>query len=33
MTRTLASQVGPSGSVTGIDVHEAQLKQGDVERL
>src|SRR3954452_9869209 len=27
MTRTLASQVGPSGSVTGIDVHGAQLEQ------
>jgi SAM-dependent methyltransferase len=27
MTRTLASMVGPSGSVTGIDVHGAQLDQ------
>jgi SAM-dependent methyltransferase len=27
MTRTLASIVGPSGSVTGIDLHGAQLEQ------
>src|SRR5437660_1498065 len=27
MTRLLASMVGPSGSVTGIDVHGAQLEQ------
>jgi SAM-dependent methyltransferase len=27
MTRTLASMVGPSGDVTGIDVHGAQLDQ------
>ena len=29
MTRTLASMVGPSGSVTGIDVHSAQLEQAE----
>lgn len=27
MTRTLALRVGPSGSVTGIDMHSAQLEQ------
>jgi SAM-dependent methyltransferase len=27
MTRMLASMVGPSGSVTGIDLHAAQLEQ------
>jgi SAM-dependent methyltransferase len=27
MTRMLASEVGPWGSVTGIDLHEAQLEQ------
>ena len=27
MTRALASMVGPSGSVTGIDMHAAQLEQ------
>jgi len=27
MTRMLASEVGSSGSVTGIDLHEAQLEQ------
>jgi SAM-dependent methyltransferase len=28
MSRMLASLVGPSGSVTGIDLHAAQLEQG-----
>src|SRR5436305_1306425 len=27
MTRTLAAMVGPYGSVTGIDLHAAQLEQ------
>ena len=27
MTRMLASLVGPSGSVTGIDLHSAQIEQ------
>ncbi len=30
MTRLLAAEVGPSGSVTGIDVHAAQLEQARV---
>src|SRR5262245_13455258 len=27
MTRTMAAMVGPAGSVTGVDLHQAQLEQ------